>query len=346
VERQHLPTETSFREAETSKTTANRQKRVSLVQRCLAGARAWWDLNRRLAQLGSASEEEWKRAAAYFAARPEYMPALWRCVEHGAVGQACGAAVALTRQGKHGVQVALMRCYDEEWLIRSLRDGHIEGLRALRRLGRETIGEVLQAALRAAGRETDPVACVRHLTLVLSALRLLIIFDGESPLEWWEWSLKCGRSSLHGLRAVPTAVPAFTLTERIRRVALRGLITEHPSAAYDVFMAALRGSAHDHSVARAALWGLQRLRDRRALPELEALAFTPGHPLATEARRTIECIAGTQADSLILLRSAEPDYATEELLRPVDTTPRQKEAEKILVRPIRAVTLGDQSGSH
>ena len=56
------------------------------------------------------------------------------------------------------------------------------------------------------------------------------------------------------------------------------------------------------------------------MPALEAIAFASRHPLAAQARRAIERLAGPQAEVLTLVRASQEETMPEELLRPARST--------------------------
>jgi hypothetical protein len=245
--------------------------------------------------------------------------------------QACGAATVLARMGDSGgISTVLARCYEEEWILRCVRDGYSEGLHALRRLEREDVGQALLTALTKAAAEYDASACLHHLVIALGALRVLVIFEGASPLCWYEHALCFGPQSLHGLREQGSGVWARSLTYHVRAMALRGLLAEQGAASLELLLSAL--ACEDMAVVRTAILGLQRLGDRRSLPALQAIAFGKNHPLASRARAAVQIIAGAQSEALTLLRASETDAPPEELLRSLTATRAELEAEHTLVR--------------
>jgi hypothetical protein len=300
---------------------------------CLLSLSAWWDLQRRVMGLGSSRDAERETVIAWFVAQgPRALPVLRRALR-GSVGIACGAAIALYRLGDaQGVRTVLSRCYDEEWLLRCLQEGYLAELRAIRCLGRGTVGAVLQAALDDAGRERDSHACMRALIVSLSAVRVLAVFEGCSPLSWWERAVRFGPSALRGLSGAYSHPAAAGMTAWIRAEAISRLLYEHRGAAITVLLDALQ--SEDRHVALSAIDGLQRLKDRRALPSLQSIAFGTGHLLAAPARRAVERIAGRQAAPLILMRAAQRPDEPGDLLRPASTEPDADVAAETLVRTV------------
>lgn len=296
----------------------------------------WWHIKRLVARLGSVRDDEREQAILEFVShgRPIF-PTLYRALR-GSIAIACGAAVTLSRMGSDvGVQTVLIRCYDEEWLTRSVQEAHLSELVALRRLNQRSVGEAMEAALSTATFERDFQQCLNRLTLALSALRMLHIYDSESPWIWWERALRFGHHSLPRLRGNPFAGLAYQLTDNIRAAALRGMLVQYPSDCLSALLSAFQHQ--DLSVMRTALGGLHKLRDKRALPCLQAVAFAPNHPLALEARRAVEQIVGSRADSLLLLRGAHADanvYRDDALLRPASPAPVEKT--DLLLRPTKS----------
>jgi HEAT repeat protein len=321
------------RKARTNPPPDSREAGGSVLSHCTLAARHWWQTRRLLAQLGSDSEQERGTAAAWFVAQGEKAVPMLRRALHGPVGQACGAAAALAElDDSEGIRVVLARCYDEEWLLRSVRDGYLEGLYALRTLGRGPIGEALHDALTDAARERSFHACLAQLVVGLSGLRVLAVFEGPTPYAWWERGLRYGHKSLRGLPADAANFIAFNLTDCVRVVAVRGLLADYPERAFRTLTELL--DCEDTSVGQSAIAGLIRLRDRRALPALQAIAFASGHPLASAARRAVEAIAGRQADSLVLLRASQSETPSPELLRPSAPTPAADDETQTLLRPL------------
>ena len=294
---------------------------------------SWWRIRQLCGQLGSDVTSERESAISTLLALGEAGNPVLQQALSGSIGMACGAAETLLRQGKQdGIRAVLGRCYDEEWVMRCVQEGHLEGLAALRRLGRETFGATFLTALDSATQESDPATCLSHLVVALSGLRVLVIFDEVSPRAWWEKGVLFGHHCLQALVAseeVPHA-HAYQLTDQIRATAIHRLLTEYPEVSFDYLVSALQNS--DSSVGKTAILGLQRLGDRSALPSLQAIAFAPGHPLASSARRAVERLLGPQADSLSLLRASHPVVYPEELLRPASAQPDT--APETLLRPV------------
>jgi hypothetical protein len=287
----------------------------SLTQRWLFPLSAWWGTQRRLLCLGSAQERERKDAVDWFMAQgADGLPALRRGLRYS-VGVACGAAGTLYRLGDpQGVRAVLIRCYEEEWLSRCLQCGHIGELRALRRLGYRTVAATLTAALDDAEREREEHLCLGALVVSLSALRVLAVFEEETPAALLVRTLRFGPATLRGPGNSAAHGPTAEMTTWIRMEAISRLLQQHPTTGPDLLIAALRDP--DRHVVATAIDGLILLRCRQALSYLQSIAFHKGHPEAAHARRAIACIAGSQADALILMRAAGAPLQPDELLRP------------------------------
>ncbi len=243
------------------------------------------------------------------------LPVLYRGL-HGPPLVACSCAVVLSRLGSEsGVQTALIRCYDEEWL--SSQPGRPMIVEALRQIDQASIGSALDAGLSGAPRERELQACFDRLTLALSALRVLVIYGEPSPLAWWTRALSYGPSLLPRIRDNAFGGLASSLTDHIRAAALRGLLDQYSAGAFEAFTEGILSD--DISVMRTSIMGMRRLRDLRALPLLQPIAFAQSHPLALETRKAIESIAGANAESLVLMRSSHADAnvaQVEGLVRP------------------------------
>lgn len=295
--------------------------------------RRWWTRRSVLAQLGAMDQVRQDAAMARLAAQGDSARPLLRRALRAGVPTACGAARVLADQGcAEGIEAVLTRCYEEEWLYRCLEDGYVEGLVALARIGREPIGGALLSALDAACGATELADCLPWLVRAVSAARILSVFKDESPLDWWERALLIGHGSLDKLGGDSSVVLAYNLTDALRAEAVRGLLNEHRGEALRVFRRAL--AAQDQAVVLSAIRGLQYLGDARALPALQAIAFSFGHPLANYARRAVERLAGSNADALILLRPSEAEISPEELLRAAQDTIAPAEEAASLMRPI------------
>lgn len=297
-------------------------------------ARNWWQTRQLYAWLSSEVEAEREAALAYCVAQGvAVLPCLKRAL-HGPMTLACGATLALAQLGdRDAVRRTLARCYEEEWLLRCVREGHIEGLHALRWLGRGRVGEALRESLDAASRERDPQACLNHLACALGALRALVIFEGVSPQAWWEQAIHYGPRHLQELGNCVIGMMARSLTGPLRSVGVRGLLLEYPAESFRALACAVQSG--DLAVVHTAILGLHRLGDKRALPLLQSIAFTPRHPLAHIARVAIEELAGAEADPLVLLRTAEPEVEPEELLRPALAFPGSRDDAIRLIRPVK-----------
>ncbi len=296
-------------------------------------ARNWCRVRRQLNWLGSDVPALREAAEIYFRERGEIAVPWLRRALRGPIGQACGAAVLLARFGDaEGIGFVLSRSCEEEWILRCVRDGHPEGLRALRRLERAAVGGALHAALDSAAGERDPQVCLQHLVVALGALRVLVIFEETSPRDWYARALRFGPKSLRGLHGNSSGALARNLTAHVRAAALRGLLTEHLHHCLEGLIELL--TEEDPAVGQTAILGLLRLGDRRALPSLQAIAFGKGHPLANQARTAVEVLAGAKSDSLVLLRAAAPeDTPAEELLRPAALAHADLDAQWTLIRP-------------
>jgi len=247
--------------------------------------------------------------------------------------------VALLRQeDSTGVRIVLLRCYTEQWLVRCFRDGHVVELRALQRLGRDNVGAALVAALDEAARENDERSCLEALIVSLSALRVLAVFDDASPTLWLERAAWFGPSSLRALprgacarlatcvstpevgsesvtalARRPSRPLAYTVTAWLRMEAINRLLRQNRCAGIDLLIEELQ--YEDYDIALTAIDCLQRLREKRALPFLHAIAFGSGHSLAAQARRAVESIGGTETDALILIRPAQQPHYCEILVK-------------------------------
>ena len=313
----------------------------SLAARGLARLHAWHQWQRQAARLGSAAEPDYERSQSWFVAQGGVALPRLRQMLRGSPSAACGAAAVLYRLGDaQGMRLVLTRCYEEEWLTLYGHSGLRDNVTALRRLGRGAILAVAQTALADAERTREEADCMTHLVVVLSSLRVLAVFlpapDYETVSgELWEQCLRFGAGRLQTLKPIGVPHPLINnMAGWIRAEAIRRLLDERPLDSLPILQNALRNP--DRHVALSAIEGLQRLGDARIVPELEAIAFTAGHPLARRARRAIEHLAGTQTPSLVLMRPSRSDPAPTELLRaavPLPDTNRETDALTLLHVP-------------
>lgn len=274
-----------------------------------------WNLHRQLAHLGSRSAEVRESALAWFIAQGEPMLPILRPALRGPMARACGSAVAMRRMGHpEGIYIVLSRCYEEEWLACAMPGEKSEANRALLWLGMENVAAALETALEAATGTRQIRVCLFWLCLALSSERVLPLYTQEPDGAIWRKGLHFGQNRLM-LRDEADQMLVWNLTRSIREEAALHLIRHYPKQCYAWLLDAL--ASEDLSVARTAIWSLERLGDRRALVPLQTIAFTPGHPLAAHARQAVERLAGAKADSLTLLRTSIPEVDDSDLLHPV-----------------------------
>ena len=298
-----------------------------------------WQWRRQLAHLGSANHAEHASAAEWLLARHETArPRLHRALS-AAPPVACGAAGILHQLGDlQGVRHILLRAYQDEWFTHyPAQDIAASAHHLEQRIGAEPIRQGIRQALEDAPYSPNAQACLQILTIALSGLRALnvIASHSEAPsnskndTSFWMQAFLFGTAQLPPYKQAITSMPLFgNMTGWMRAEAMRGLLREHPAdICLTIFSDALR--AEDQSVVRSAIIGLQCLGNPRAVPALETLAFTTGHPLSLPARRAIERLAGTQAEVLTLVRASKEDVEAEELLRAArPTRPEAAEGER------------------
>lgn len=304
-----------------------------LYLRWSPAACARWRLRLRLRSLASPTPAVREAAIASFIAEGEqaFVP-LFEAL-YSDMPSACGAALALGRMGNpHGLYTVLYRCYAEALVYRSLLEGYIEVLHAVRLFEPEMVGGALITNLEMASAAATPSPCLRALCSSLGALRVLDLLDGTPPRAWWEGALLFGRARLRGLEGVSARNAAYTLTDNVRLVGIRGLLYHYPAESFDLLREVLFDE--DTSVGQTAIQGLLWLRDKRALVPLQQLAFSPGHLLAGTARRAIQTLAGEEAEALTLLRAANSGSAPDQLLRPAHALPSEVEDPASLLRSI------------
>lgn len=298
-----------------------------------------WQWRRQIAHLGSANHTEYTSAAEWLLARHESArPRLHRTLR-ATSPVACGAAGILHQLGdSHGVRYILLRAYQDEWFTHyPAQDIAASAHHLSLRIGVEPIRQVIWQALEDAPYAPNAQACLQTLTIALSGLRALNViathseahFKGNLDTVFWEQAFHFGQALLPPYKQAITSMPLFgNMTGWIRAEAMRGLLREHSGdTCLLVFSDALQ--MEDLSVVRSAIIALQCLGNARAVPALETLAFTTGHPLSLPARRAIERLAGTQAEVLTLVRASREDVEAEELLRAArPTRPEAAEGER------------------
>jgi hypothetical protein len=207
---------------------------------------------------------------------------------------------------------------------------------ALQRIGVERIVIALEHAveyLEAPGLKR------KHWSLAVSVYTLFALqsLRGNMPAALWLRALTVVQPHFEDLSMCRSAVPTNSYADLIgtsvrppaddwrvgstlvavRRSAVEALITVAPDEAFDLLATALHHK--DPRVQVTAIYGLRRLRNPHALVLLQPIAADRRHPLARDARRTIEAFGTRQPDSLTLVRASDALAATpHELLRAAD----------------------------
>jgi HEAT repeat protein len=134
----------------------------------------------------------------------------------------------------------------------------------------------------------------------------------------------------------PSSAP-FRKSERrevghlLRLAAAETLRQLYGGNSFPLFLEALY--APQKEIHGAALFGLGRLGDVRALPHLQSLANKAGHPLAREAQEAMAAIRRTNPELMELLRASHAtDTRADTLLRPASGNPADASPD-ILLRP-------------
>ncbi len=272
-------------------------------------ARQW---KRQIARLGSADEAEYGHALEWLLMQgEEALPYLHRALR-GSPAIAFGAAGLLHHRGySQGVRHVLLRAYQDEWFTRYPgRDIEEYGTQVGLRIGKAPILQAVGAAFEQATQFTDEQACLQTLIVALSGLRALDIMAPRSAtfargelepapaiaLAIYTRALNLGPATLPQVQKIDFSIPLLAnMTDWIRAEAIRRLLREQKG---DICLAILSEALRsgERQVARSAIDGLQQLGNSRAVPALEAIAFTSGHPLAGRARHAIERLAGPQAE--------------------------------------------------
>ena len=297
-------------------------------------ARQW---KRQIARLGSANEAEYGQAVEWLLAQGEAaLPYLHRGLR-GSPAIAFGAAGLLHYWGhSQGVRHVLLRAYQDEWFTRYPgRDVEEYGTQVGLRIGKAPVLQAVGTALEQATQLYDEQACLQILIVACSGLRALDIMAPHSAtfargerepapsaaIAIYTRALHLGPAALPQVQKSDFSIPLLAnMTDWIRAEAIRRLLREQNGGiCLAILSDALRSG--DRQVARSAIDGLQQLGNGRAVPALEAIAFTPGHPLAGRARHAIERLAGPQAEVLTLVRASREETAPEELLRAARPTP-------------------------
>jgi hypothetical protein len=170
------------------------------------------------------------------------------------------------------------------------------------------------AVVRVLGRIGAPIMQPARLALIraLHLVKYSVVFDGPSSAPF----RKSERREVGHL---------------LRLAAVETLHQLYGGSSFPLFLEALY--APQKEVHGAALFGLGRLGDVRALPHLQALVSRAGHPLEREAQEAIAAIRRTNPELMELLRASHAsDMRVDTLLRPASGNPADASPD-ILLRP-------------
>jgi hypothetical protein len=219
---------------------------------------------------------------------------------------------------------------------------------SLRQVGPQRIETLLTEALQTLQRRTI-ANTTWGLAISVYALRVLGDFQHRLPLPLLNQAILLSQPQFETLAACRAVFPFTAFTHyrgsppeaindyyigsslsAVRRAATDCLIGQEEREAFAILSEAF---AHpDPQVQYAALYGLSRLRDERALPLFQRLASNRKHPLTHDAQHAIEVFGTKLPDVITLVRGSQLAASPDELLRPIGKS--EENSPETLLRPV------------
>jgi hypothetical protein len=315
--------------------------RVSLVE----GLLVWSRLRTALHDLQGASEEDHRKAVeTLVASSPRCWHGLRKIAFKEKGSRAVSAAKLLYDLGDGQGLFALLEQYSSQEVRREAA-AYLD--HALRQVGPQRIEALLTESIQSVQRRSVANG-TWGLAAGVYALRVLEDFRHTLPLTLLQQCILLSQPQFDNLAACRAVFPFTAFTDyrvmrpeamndfyigsspaSVRRAATDVLIAQEGSQAFAFLSEACAHS--DPQVQYAALYGLSRLRDQRALPLFQRLASNRKHPLAHDAQRAIEVFGTRLPDVITLVRGSQVGGSPSELLRPAAQTPEK--SPETLLRP-------------
>ena len=303
----------------------------------------WWRIRKALGALQTTSEERHREAVeTLIASSPRCWHGLRKIAFKEKGIRAVSAAKLLYDLGDNQGLFALLEQYSSVE-VRREAEGYL--YKSLQDIGPQVIEALLTEAIRSLERRTL-ASGTWGLAVAVYALRALEDFRHVLPQSKLAHCILVSHPQFDSLAACRAVFPFTAFTDfrftrpevvndfyigsslaTVRRVATDFLIVQEGLQAFAFLGEVL---AHpDPQVQFAALYGLCRLRDERALPLFQRLASNRKHPLAHDAQRAIEVFGTGLPDILTLVRGSQLASQPDELLRPAASA-EEKSPETLL----------------
>ncbi len=317
------------------------RSRYSIVE----GLMVWGRIQKALRDLQGSSEERHKAAVEILiASSPRCWHGLRKIAFKEKGTRAVSAAKLLYDLGDNQGLFALLEQHSS---LEVRREAEAFLDQSLRQIGPQKIEALLREAIRSQDLRTFANG-TWGLAVTVYALRVLEDFRHTLPQSVLTRCILLSDPQFDNLASCRAVFPFTAFTDyrlsrpeaindfyigsslsAIRRAATDVLIGQEGPHAFAFLSEAL---AHrDPQVQYAALYGLSRLRDERALPLFQRLASNRKHPLAHDAQHAIEVFGTKLPDVITLVRGSQLGASPAELLRPVGQS--EERSPETLLRP-------------
>lgn len=311
----------------------------------IEGLLVWGRIQKALRDLQGSSEERHRAAVeTLIASSPRCWHGLRKIAFKEKGARAVSAAKLLVDLGD---QQGLFALLEQHSSMEVRREAQAFLDQSLRQVGPQRIEALLRESIRSLELRTFANG-TWGLAVTVYALRVLEEFRHVLPQSLLAQCILLSQPQFDSLASCRAVFPFTAFTDyrvsrteaindfyigsslaAVRRAATDFLIGQEGRHAFAFLSEAF---AHpDPQVQYAALYGLSRLRDERALPLFQRLASNRKHPLAHDAQRAIEIFGTKLPDILTLVRGSQLASPPDELLRPAG--PSEEKAPETLLRP-------------
>jgi hypothetical protein len=322
-----------------------KSKKTATGNSLIEGLLVWGRIQRALRDLQGSSEERHRAAVeTLIASSPRCWHGLRKIAFKEKGARAVSAAKLLFDLGDQQGLFALLEQHSS-MEVRQQAQAYLD--QSLRQVGPQRIETLLRESIRSLSLRTFANG-TWGLAVSVYALRVLEEFRHVLPQSVLMQCILLSQPQFDSLAACRAVFPFTAFTDyrvtrtepindfyigsslaAVRRAATDFLIGQEGHQAFAPLSEAL---AHDDpQVQYAALYGLSRLRDERALPLFQRLASNRKHPLAHDAQRAIEVFGTKLPDVITLVRGSQLEASSDELLRPAGQT--EEKSPETLLRP-------------
>jgi hypothetical protein len=311
----------------------------------IEGLLAWFRIRKALRDLQGSSEERHREAVEILVASSQ------RCW-HGL------RKIAFKEKGVRAVSAAkllfdlgdpqgLFALLEQHSSVEVRQEAEVFLDRSLREVGPQRIEALLRQSIRSI-EQRKPNDSTWGLAVSVYALRVLEDFRHALPQSLLVQCILLSQPQYDNLASCRAVFPFTAFTDyrvrrlepindfyigsslaAVRRAATDFLLSQEGAQAFAILSEAL--AHHDPQVQYAALYGLSRLRDERALPLFQRIASNRKHPLSHDAQRAIEVFGTKLPDVITLVRGSQLAFSPDELLRPAG--PSEEKSPDTLLRP-------------